>query len=150
MWKSGDKLRYSWQLRQKKWVETCAKRSRRPGLVSFIHSLFSKKWANAHLVQDFFFKWGFYFSFLQKRNQSNDQQEKCILCNLVANWNTFIYICAKKNLNCFLLQLISDFLISFWLKWTSALERVALHISCGWVVRDFESKAKTRCNFQFR
>ena len=36
MWKSGDKLRYSWQLRQKKWVETCAKRSRRPGLVSFI------------------------------------------------------------------------------------------------------------------
>ena len=28
--------------------------------------------------------------------------------------------------------------------------QVAIHISYGTVVRDFESEAKTRCNFQFR
>jgi hypothetical protein len=29
-------------------------------------------------------------------------------------------------------------------------EMRVLHIRCGRVVRDFESEAKTRCNFQFR
>ena len=27
---------------------------------------------------------------------------------------------------------------------------IDIHIRCGHVVRDFESEAKTRCNFQFR
>ena len=84
MWRSGDKLRYSWQLRQKsewKLVQNAA------GDLALCpsYTLLSEKWVNAHLVQDFLKNEGFTYSFLQKRNQSNDQQEKCILYHLVAN-----------------------------------------------------------------
>ena len=54
------------------------------------------------------------------------------------------------------IDIISPSLTTICLIWTPSkdrkLERLikVLFRSCGWVVRDFESKAKTRCTFQFQ